>query len=370
VVDHPQQRFRLIIFTSMPPQNVARIMKRIQRDLPDVKIAGVLYERVKYKSLRQRVSLWRKKMIRPLYWRYVVHRIRSAFGRSLSGAADRVVRLLHAAPKFPNGIHSFGMNDLERACSDTGAAILVTNDIHSDESLEFVRHQDPDLGLVLGTRILKPILFEIPKNGSINIHKRKVPDYRGGGPVGLWELLDDQKEIGVTVHRVEAKVDVGAVIRATTIPIEPFDDLESLALKADVVGADLIVDAIADFAHGTVNESAQAGPGKLFKNPPPEQLLQMKKQLARRRRGCPSLYTRPRWKLLAKTILHGPRLAWKNWQHRRRKDFPVIILYHHLIADRPHRFGAPTSGFLRQVNYLLRHYRVVSLSEAIELARQ
>ena len=63
------------------------------------------------------------------------------------------------------------------------------------------------------------------------------------------------------------------------------------------MGADLIVAAIHDFARGTVKETAQTGPGKLFKNPPPEQLLQLKKLLATRRKGAALPYCRPRWKL-------------------------------------------------------------------------
>ena len=47
-----------------------------------------------------------------------------------------------------------------------------------------------------------------------------------------------------------------------------------------------------------------------------------------------------------------------------------MILYHHLVSDRPHHFGASTVYFLRQINYLLRHYRVVSLSEAVKLVRR
>src|ERR1019366_4414389 len=226
------------------------------------------------------------------------------------------------------------------------------------------------LGLVFGTRILKPVLFEIPKQGSINIHKRKVPDYRGGGAVGLWELLDDQKEIGVTVHRVEAKVDAGGVIRSVLIPIEPFDDLESLALKADVVGADLIVAAIRDFAMGTVTETLQTGPGKLFRSPAAEDLLQMKKKLAARHEGDDNPFRRPAWKLLAKSLLYAAPVTVRNWRHRRQGDYPVMILYHHLVSDRPHRLGVSTAYFLRQANYLLRHYRVVSLSQAVELVRK
>ena len=204
----------------------------------------------------------------------------------LSSLLDAFIRFIHAAPRWPNGKPGdTAFDELKAACKANGVELFITRDIHSEPALDFVRRLDADLGLVFGTRILKPSLFEIPKQGSINIHKRKVPDYRGGGAVGLWELRDDQKEIGVTVHRVEAKVDVGAVVRSALIPIEPFDDLESLALKADVVGSDLIVAAIRDFANGTVTETPQIGPSKLFRSPSAEDLLQMKKQLAARRKG-------------------------------------------------------------------------------------
>jgi folate-dependent phosphoribosylglycinamide formyltransferase PurN/peptidoglycan/xylan/chitin deacetylase (PgdA/CDA1 family) len=316
------------------------------------------------------MAVWRKKMTRFVYWRYVAHRILATVDRQVLNLLDALLRFIHAAPRYPNGEGEYGLDDLAETCKSVGTQLLVTRDMHSAEALEFVRQTNPDLGLVFGTRILKPALYKIPKQGSINIHKRKVPDYRGGGPVGLWELLDDEKEIGVTVHRVEEKVDVGGVIRSTVIPIEPFDDLESLGLKADVVGEDLIVAAIRDFARGLVTETPQTGPGKTFRNPAAEDLLQMKKNLAARRKGYGSPYRRPWWKLLAKSLLFAPQITLRNWRYRRKKDFPVMILYHHLIADRPHRFGAATAYFLRQVNYLLRHYRVVSLGEAVELVRQ
>lgn len=354
----------------MPPQSVARIMVRIRRDAPEAEVCGVLYERRRPKTLKQRVQVWRKKVTRIVFWRYVAHRIFGAIDGHIFNLLDAVIRFLHAAPANPNGLTGFGLGDLDQACKNVGGELLVTGDLHSEEALAFVRRRNADLGLVFGTRILKPALYDIPKQGSINIHKRKVPDYRGGGPVGLWEVLDDQKEIGVTVHRVEAKVDVGGVIRSAVIPIEPFDDLESLALKADVIGADLIVATVRDFARGTVTETPQSGPSRVFRNPPPQDLLQMKKQLAARRKGYGNPYRWPRWKLLAKSLLFAPQVALRNWRCRRKKNFPVVILYHHLVADRPHRFGVPTAYFLRQVNYLQRHYRLVSLSEAVELVRK
>jgi peptidoglycan/xylan/chitin deacetylase (PgdA/CDA1 family) len=96
----------------------------------------------------------------------------------------------------------------------------------------------------------------------------------------------------------------------------------------------------------------------------------MKKKLAARRKGDNNPFRRPAWKLLVKSLLYAVPVALRNWRHRRRGDYPVMILYHHLVSDRPHRFGVSTAYFLRQVNYLLRHYRVVSLSEAVDLVRK
>jgi peptidoglycan/xylan/chitin deacetylase (PgdA/CDA1 family) len=361
---------KVVIFSSVPPQRVARIMARIQRDAPEAQVVGVLYERRPSKTLPQRMRIWRKKMKRLVYWQYVWHRISAAAGRKLTRLLDAVIRFIHAAPKWPNGKPGYGLEDLVATCKVQRVELLITPDIHSDRAFEFVRRLNADLGLVFGTGILKPALFKIPKQGSINIHKRKVPDYRGGGAVGLWELLDGQKEIGVTVHRVETKVDVGAVVRSTLIPIDPFDDLESLALKADVVGADLIVAAIRDFANGTVTETPQNGPSKLFRSPAAEDLLQMKRKLAARRAKTGDTFRWPAWKLLIKFLVYAVPVTFRNWMHRRRGDYPVMILYHHLVSDRPHRFGTSTAYFLRQMNYLLRHYRVVSLSEAVELVRK
>jgi peptidoglycan/xylan/chitin deacetylase (PgdA/CDA1 family) len=230
---------KVVIFTSVPPRQVARVMARIRRDAPQAQVVGVLYERRSPKTLQQRMRIWRKKMARLVYWRYLLHRILATVDRQLTSLLDAVIRFIHAAPKRPNGNPGYGLDDLHGTCKTNGAELFITRDIHCEQALDFVRRIDADLGLVFGTRILKPVLFEIPKQGSINIHKRKVPDYRGGGAVGLWELLDDQ-----------------------------------------------------------------------------------------------------------------------------------MILYHHLVSDRPHRFGVSTAYFLRQVNYLLRHYRVLSLSEAVELVRK
>jgi peptidoglycan/xylan/chitin deacetylase (PgdA/CDA1 family) len=43
------------------------------------------------------------------------------------------------------------------------------------------------------------------------------------------------------------------------------------------------------------------------------------------------------------------------------------VLYHHLLAERPHFLGIPTSLYVRHVEFLRRYYRVVGLEEALAM---
>src|SRR5207253_7102999 len=78
---------------------------------------------------------------------------------------------------------------------------------------------------------------------------------------------------------------------------------------------------------------------------------------------------RPLYKLLLRTLLY-PVVYLRNRRFAREKNFPVVILYHHVISDRPHFMGCPTDYFLRHVRYLKKHYRLVPLSEALEMLRK
>ena len=94
---------KVVIFSSVPPRQVARIIARIRRDAPETQVCGVLYERRSPKTLKQRIEIWRKKMTRFLYWRYVIHRVGATIDRHVYELLDRVIRFIHAAPRWPNG---------------------------------------------------------------------------------------------------------------------------------------------------------------------------------------------------------------------------------------------------------------------------
>jgi methionyl-tRNA formyltransferase len=123
-----------------------------------------------------------------------------------------------------------------------------------------MRQADSDLGVVLGTNILKASVFNIPRLGSINLHQGLAPYYRGGPPV-FWELFNDESEVGITIHFVAAKVDTGDIILQETLPLiydyaygtkyEPF--IAAFRERLSDRAADLVPASIRMLADGTAN---------------------------------------------------------------------------------------------------------------------
>lgn len=343
--------------------------ERIAREVAGARVLGILHEQCSPRSLAENLRSLRRNLLDPAYYPYAAARTLRLLRSPLDKLGEALLRFAHACPPRLSRPADFGLEDLAQFTQAIGCSLLATTDIHSPEALEYVRQLRADLGIVTGTPHLKPELFALPRQGSIKVHLHKLPDYRGEGPVGLWESLDDQKEISVTVHRVAAELDAGPIFRAATSPIDPYDNLCSLALKATTVGNDLLLRTLADFISGTVQETPQSGTARTFRAPAPHELARYERQLAKRRPAYHPPRTRPGWKLLLRTVPLVPLAVARNWIYRFRKSFPVVILYHHLITDRPHHLGLPTHLFHQQAEFLTKYYRVASLQEAMKMLK-
>jgi folate-dependent phosphoribosylglycinamide formyltransferase PurN len=164
---------------------------------------------------------------------------------------------------------------------------------HCEDSIALIRAADADLGIVLGTNILKESTFKIPRLGSINLHQGLAPYYRGG-PAIFWELCNGESEVGLTVHFVAAKVDTGDIIVQRTVPLE-YDysyqlDYEAFiddySRKLKVPCANLIAEAVQMIAEGTASPRPQeTSLGKRYRLPVKKEKDELRRRLRERRRG-------------------------------------------------------------------------------------
>lgn len=72
--------------------------------------------------------------------------------------------------------------------------------------------------------------------GMLNMHGGKIPDYRGAS-VLQWQIINGERELGITWHEIVEEVDAGPIWAETAIPIA--DDATARELRADMIATGL-----------------------------------------------------------------------------------------------------------------------------------
>jgi folate-dependent phosphoribosylglycinamide formyltransferase PurN len=200
------KKLRVIVLTHGDSESLLGNLLKIE----NVEVAGVFVET----EVNRRVYRWREKLRRSIrYDGYAATAMKGLRLLARRGGSRRDGSRRDEADRIRESQKSFG-----RFAGDLGVSVHFLSNYHTEEATRLMRAAEADLGIVWGTNILKECVFRIPRLGSINIHQGLAPYYRGGPPV-FWELYNGEREVGVTVHFVESKVDAGEIILQETLPL-------------------------------------------------------------------------------------------------------------------------------------------------------
>ncbi len=114
---------------------------------------------------------------------------------------------------------------LKDECFDKEKTIEITS-INSPEGHALLKKLNPDIVIIVTTRILSRHTLQVTKAKFLNIHSGITPLYRGVHG-GYWALINnDNENCGVTVHLVDEGIDTGGVLYQDTITdvINPKDN--------------------------------------------------------------------------------------------------------------------------------------------------
>ena len=107
-------------------------------------------------------------------------------------------------------------------------------------------------GLIIPTAVLN--LF---KKGCYNIHASLLPRWRGAAPIHR-ALLAGDAQTGVTIMEVVPALDAGAMVSKGVVPILETDTTQTLHDSLSKIGADLMVQAMADLVkNGSLQSTLQ-----------------------------------------------------------------------------------------------------------------
>jgi methionyl-tRNA formyltransferase len=95
--------------------------------------------------------------------------------------------------------------------------------------------------------ILPKWTLATPKYGCLNIHASLLPRWRGAAPIHRAIEAGDA-ETGITIMKMDAGLDTGAMLLKQAIPIASTDTTQSLHDKLAALGGALIQQALRDYA--------------------------------------------------------------------------------------------------------------------------
>ena len=112
-----------------------------------------------------------------------------------------------------------------------GLDIFQPANLFSRDSIEYFKKLAPDIFVVFSFgRILSQELLAIPKMLAINIHASLLPKYRGAAPIN-WALIKGETKTGITIIRMNERMDEGEIILKKELPIDNSDTAATLEDK-------------------------------------------------------------------------------------------------------------------------------------------
>ncbi|OGO25258.1 MAG: hypothetical protein A2W33_01385 [Chloroflexi bacterium RBG_16_52_11] len=121
--------------------------------------------------------------------------------------------------------------DVSGLADHHGISCHVTGDINSQESINWISAQKPDVIFCFGwSRLLRRPLLDLAPIGVIGFHPAALPHNRGRHPL-IWALALGLIETASTFFFMDEGADNGDILSQVKITIDPWDDAGSLYNK-------------------------------------------------------------------------------------------------------------------------------------------
>lgn len=147
------------------------------------------------------------------------------------------------------GLHVEG-TPVKTAALRAGFEVLQPAVLNAPGPHDVLSHYAADLFIVIAYgQILSGDILGIPAMGAINAHASLLPRYRGAAPIN-WAIIKGEQETGVTIIRMNTRMDAGDILLREVCPIAEDDTAVTLEEKLARISARLIVQAVSFVAAG------------------------------------------------------------------------------------------------------------------------
>ena len=138
-----------------------------------------------------------------------------------------------------------------------GVPVFQPSDLKEQNFLKGLRVLEPDLFVVIAYgRLLPAEVLAIPRTFAVNVHSSLLPQYRGAAPIN-WAVINGERETGISIMRVTAKMDAGDIVTQKRLKILKADTAASVRARMMEIGPKLLLKTIDSIEKGTYTFTVQ-----------------------------------------------------------------------------------------------------------------
>ncbi len=150
---------------------------------------------------------------------------------------------------------------VHQAAERFGIPVLTPKSLRNPEAQAEFASFGADAAVVVAYGLILPVpVLEAVPLGCLNLHGSALPRWRGAAPIQRAVMAGD-RETAVMVMKMEEGLDTGPIGMAERIAIGPDMNAGQLHDRMMMVGADLMMRALAALARGSLNFIEQASEG-------------------------------------------------------------------------------------------------------------
>ena len=176
--------------------------------------------------------------------------------KALLQAGYNVVGVVTAPDKPAGRGQKLSESAVKQYAQEQGLPILQPLKLKDPEFIAQLSALKPDLQVVVAFRMLPETVWNLPPQGTVNVHGSLLPNYRGAAPIN-WAILNGEKETGVSTFKLQHEIDTGDILLQEKMPIGPNETAGELHDRMKVEGAQLLVKTLRELASGTLKASPQ-----------------------------------------------------------------------------------------------------------------
>ena len=167
-----------------------------------------------------------------------------------------VVGVITAADKPAGRGQKIKYSAVKEYALTNNLTLLQPTNLKDETFLSELRALNANLQIVVAFRMLPKVVWEMPSLGTFNLHASLLPNYRGAAPIN-WAIINGETKTGVTTFFIDDKIDTGAMILNSEIPIKPEESAGQLHDRLMLLGSETVIDTLKVIENGNVSTTIQ-----------------------------------------------------------------------------------------------------------------